>query len=346
MIKIAVIAYETTKAVCSSMMMHVNMMSDCGCDITMVISNDIDKQFFEGCKYKKEYYSSRKELKGILKKKSFDKIWCTNSVYVLYLKLIGVKTPICLWMQGDTPAESYMAHHSKIRRFLLQRVVAFSFRNVAGIIYVSDAMKEYYEAHYRKTPDNNIIVPCLSEFQGLAKESERIPNSFVYIGGLSVWQCFDEILQIYKSIRTDDSVFHIITLDVDKAREKVTDIMGDSSNIEIYSIKDRNEIPDVLKKFQYGFLIRKNDIVNLVSSPIKFLEYISCGVDVIMTDAIPSYAKLVEEKGIGTVVKIGERPQIRPYSSNANRVYQELFRRDIYLNRYNVLIKKVPSHEE
>ena len=338
MSRIAVIAYETNHAVCSSMMMHVGMMEECGHDITLVISSKVDKDIFEDYKYKETIYSSKKDLRDVLNSGSFDIIWCTNSVYVLYLSLIGIKLPIYLWMQGDTPAESYMAHHSKIRRFLLQQVVAFSFRRVKGIIYVSDAMKDYYDSHYRKTPNNSIIVPCLSEFDSPVIETKRIPNSYVYIGGLSVWQCFDEMLQIYKSVRSDDSVLHIITLDINKAQEKVRSIIGDEKNIDIYGITDRSRIPEVLGKFQYGFLIRRNDTVNLVSSPIKFLEYISCGVNVIMTDAVASYARIVEEYEIGSVVKIGETPRIKPYSTRAKEVYKELFNRDLYVKRYKKLL--------
>lgn len=339
MSRIAVIAYETSRAICSSMMMHVDMMGDCGHEISLVISSKVNHQWFEGFDYKKITYSSRQELKKILNQKDFDIIWCTNSVYVLYMKLIGVKLPVYLWMQGDTPAESYMAHHSKLRRYLLQRVVAYSFRKVAGIVYVSDAMKEYYETHYKRTSKNSIVVPCLSEFAEIVVKTERIPNSFVYIGGMSIWQCFDEILQLYKQIRTDETVFHIITLDTTKARQKVIDVIGDNTNIEIYSIKEREKIPMVLSQFQYGFLIRRNDVVNLVSSPIKFLEYISCGVNVIMTDAVPSYSKIVKKYGIGTVVSMNAPIHINQFVQGAQDVYKKLFNRAIYVEKYRNLLK-------
>lgn len=339
MSRIAVIAYETTRAVNSSMMMHVDMMADCGHDITLVVSSKVNNDFFKEFEYKIRNYSSKKELKEILKQEHIEAIWCTNSVYVLYLTWIRIKLPIYLWMQGDTPAESYMAHHSKIRRYLLQRVVSFSFRKVKGIVYVSTAMKEYYESHYRKTPSNNIIVPCLSEFDAVEVKKERIPCSFVYIGGLAVWQCFDEMLNLYKSVRTKDSLLHIITLDNQAAHEKVRTIIGDEDNIEIYGITDRHKIPEVLSQFQYGFLIRRNDVVNLVSSPIKFLEYISCGVDVIMTDAVASYAKIVEDYGIGTVVSIDKVTKIKPFSNRARSVYKELFNRDMYVERYKKLLQ-------
>lgn len=48
-------------------------------------------------------------------------------------------------------------------------------------------------------------------------------------------------------------------------------------------------------------------MVNQVAAPIKFLEYLSCGVNVIMTDAVPSYAKLIEETNVGTVVDMNAK---------------------------------------
>ena len=205
--------------------------------------------------------------------------------------------------------------------------------------YVSDAMKEYYENKYG-VRTKSIVVPCLSEFANSKVENvERIPNSFVYIGGLSVWQCFDEILKLYAKIRTDKSVFHIITLNTEAARKKVIEIVDDDKNIEIYGITDRTQIPATLNKFEYGFLIRKNDVVNQVAAPIKFLEYLSCGVNVIMTDAVPSYAKLVEDTNVGTVVDMNaENINIKSYNPNAKEVYKKYFNRELYIDKYGCFL--------
>ena len=258
MSRIAIVAYETTPAVCSSMMMHVDMMADCGHDIVMLTQNNIDKSLFKDYNYKMDSFEKPSELPDLFSKYNTEKVWCTNTMYVLKLGRI-TKLPIYLWKQGDTAAESFMAHHSYLRKWVLQMIDAYTLRKVAGVIYVSDAMKEYYENKYR-VRTKSIVVPCLSEFANSKVENvERIPNSFVYIGGLSVWQCFDEILKLYAKIRTDKSVFHIITLNTEAARKKVIDIIGDDKNIEIYGITDRTQIPATLNKFEYGFLIRKNE---------------------------------------------------------------------------------------
>lgn len=338
MSRIAIVAYETNPAVCSSMMMHVDMMADCGHDIIMFLQSKIDKSLFDDYSYTIEIFEKPSDLYTLFQKYNIEKVWCTNVMYVLKLVRI-TKLPIYLWKQGDAAAESYMTHHSYLRKWVLQMIDAYALRKVAGVIYVSNAMKEYYESKY-SVKTKSIVVPCLSEFADAKIENiERIPHSFVYIGGLSVWQCFDEILRMYAKIRTEKSVFHIITLKTVDAHEKVLEIIGDDRNIEIYGITDRTRIPVILNKFQYGFLIRKKDVVNQVAAPIKFLEYLSCGVNVIMTEAVPSYAKLVKENNVGTVVDINaEHIAVNPFNPYAKDVYKKYFNKNSYVEQYEYLL--------
>jgi len=335
---IAIVAYEKNPAVCSSLLMHVQMMADAGCSILILVKSDVPKYCFKDICFSIEYYTNLSELPQIFKRYYVSKVWCTTPGYLLKLSLV-TKLPIYLWKQGDTAAESFMKHHSYIRKWIIHLIGFVAFRKAKGIIYVSETMKNYYEKIYH-IKKNSIIVPCLSEFSDAIMNVERVPNSFVYIGGLSVWQCFEETLQLYLKIRTPDSIFHIITLDVDKARHRVLEVIGDEHNIEIYSIRDRSIIPTVLNKFQYGFLIRKKNVVNMVAAPIKFLEYLSCGVNVIMTDAVPSYAKLVEENHIGTVVDMSAtKISINTYNSNAKKVYAKNFNHKHFIEKYkNFLI--------
>lgn len=335
--KIAIVAYETEPAVCSSMMMHVNMMSEAGYDIVMLVLYDIDHSLFKNVRYPIEFYKHYQELTDLLKKYKVDKIWCTNPMYVLKLVRI-TKLPIYLWKQGDTAAESFMAHHSYLRKWLLQMIDAYTLRKVTGVIYVSNSMKEYYETKY-KVRTKSVVVPCLSEFAQDDFKVERIPNSYVYIGGLSIWQCFEETLKIYSKIRTPESIFHIITLNTELAYKKVIEIIGDDTGIKIYGIKDRAQIPSTLGQFQYGFLIRKKDTVNQVAAPIKFLEYLSCGVNVIMTNAVPSYAEIVEKERVGTVLNIDEdNININTFNPKAKDIYRQLFNHDKYVAAYKRLL--------
>ena len=341
--KIAVVAYETNAAVCSSMMMHVEMMNDAGFNVTLYLHEAVPVKYFSSYNIIKHQYSSFKELRSWLSENKEDCIWCTNSLYVLLLRVHRIKLPVYIWQQGDGPAESYMRHHNRLRCFVLKKILRYAFKTVSGTIFVSDSMRDYYIQNYRYNKPS-AVVPCLSEFSGVEVSVDKIPNSFVYIGGLSVWQCFDEILLLYKRIRKPNSVFHIITLDKETAISKVKSIIGSLDGIEIYSITDRKKIPEILNKFQFGFLVRKDDVVNLVSSPIKFLEYLSCGINVIMTEAVPAYAEIVKKYKIGTVVRLeDDHIVINEFSDNAKDVYNQLFDRGLYVRRYKKLMQSNES---
>lgn len=81
-------------------------------------------------------------------------------------------------------------------------------------------------------------------------------------------------------------------------------------------------------------------MVNQVAAPIKFLEYLSCGVNVIMTNAVPSYAKLVEDNIVGTVVDMSaENITINPYNPNAKEIYKKYFNREAYVGKYKCLLR-------
>ena len=322
------------------MMMHVGMINDAGLEPILYVQRSVPKQLFDNYSYEIRPFDTIKRLKELLILDQVDCVWCTTALYLLKLSINGINIPLYLWQQGDGPAESFMHHHNIIRVWILKFLLSCAFRKAAGVVFVSDSMRDYYYNEYGFNKPN-IVVPCLSEFADNKINVERIPNSYVYIGGLSVWQCFEDILALYKKIRKPSSTFHIITLDTDSAISKVESIIGSQDGIMIYSIKDRSKIPEVLNKFQYGFLIRKNDIVNQVSSPIKFLEYLSCGVDVIMTDAVPAYANIIQDYHVGTIVDLNsENIIINKYSDQAKKVYQELFNRERYVERYKSLLNQ------
>ena len=56
-----------------------------------------------------------------------------------------------------------------------------------------------------------------------------------------------------------------------------------------------------LSKYDFGFLIRKNNIVNTVSSPIKFMEYLNAGVIPIMTPFVGDYSNLAIKRDLAIV---------------------------------------------
>lgn len=61
--------------------------------------------------------------------------------------------------------------------------------------------------------------------------------------------------------------------------------------IQNYSIDyvNRTQLNEELKKYKYGFLLRKDHIVNNVATPTKFNSYLAAGVIPICTDTIHAF---------------------------------------------------------
>lgn len=342
--KIAIIADYGIPAIWNAMKQHIDMIKDAGCSVCVYYdinqsSSIILKEHLYAC----VSYKNRKDLlHKLLDDETLDYIWCPNIIMTLKIGTnSALRGKLILWVQGTLPDESYLRNRSWIRWIVLYFLEKLAFGWTSKFVFVSNSMQHFYTKRHRLMikDKESIVVPCLSEFAAFPCENKRLPQSYVYIGGLSAWQCFDETLTIYEKIASPESVFHIITFDTEKAERIVSARFERTRGIKIYSIKERKEIPYVLSKFQYGFLIRQNNPVNYVSSPIKFLEYLSCGVNVITTDAIPSYAKIVKERGIGTVIDLNSNKiSINPFSENASRAYHELFSRKEYVLKYQKLL--------
>ena len=70
--------------------------------------------------------------------------------------------------------------------------------------------------------------------------------------------------------------------------------------------QSHQEVLKELRKYDFGFLLRDDNIVNNTASPIKFLEYVSNGVIPIMSDGIGDYSRLVHDKKIGITLDSNE----------------------------------------
>jgi glycosyltransferase involved in cell wall biosynthesis len=294
-------------AVWNALTLHIDLIRNYRA--VKVIVNDIFYNNYLSQKDKDKYeyivISSKLELLNVCK--SNEKEIFTISIFdTLRFKLISYllfkKIKIFFWVQGVIPEESFMRNKNKLRFNILSFLENLALKSSDAHVFVSDYMFLFYEKKYNFKSKKFIVVPCSSDLSYTG--TEKIKNSFCYIGGLSKWQKIEEALNIYKNIQNklEDSEFHLITRDIIQAKVIIDKYENIKSKIKIYSLSDRKEIEETLSKIEFGFLLRENDPVNNVSSPIKLAEYLSCDVNVIISDSIKSYASLVHEYHAGIVV--------------------------------------------
>lgn len=213
-----------------------------------------------------------------------------NTFMQCFFKRRGVK--IIHWVQGVSPEEAILTKPNKLF-YYLRCIIEWLIMKFAIIIFlVSEAMLQHYEKKYKvKVKHKAIIIPCYNKHLQKATffTSDRYTKPhFVYAGSLSAWQCFDEMLAIYKKIEEmlPNSKLTILTTEIEKANISLAE-----KQIQHFEVKyiPLEELEIELSKYKYGFLIRKTSVINYVATPTKMNSYLSVGLIPIFTDAVGDF---------------------------------------------------------
>ena len=197
---------------------------------------------------------------------------------------------IVTWYQGILPEESYLRHHSKARKVILGCIERFALKHSQLHIFVSEAMREFYESKYRLKVQDYYIMPCFNasfEAENVAKKdfSGRV---FTYAGALSKWQCIEQTLDLYARIeKAADNTTKLLLLTPEK--EKAAEMVAHHRimNAEIRFVH-YSELTQVLREVTYGFALREDNSINRVATPTKLANYVANGV-------IPIYSRCVQD---------------------------------------------------
>lgn len=207
---------------------------------------------------------------------------------VIPVKMKGY-SPVIVWCQGIVPEESFMRHHSRIRKMVLSAFEVLGLKAADMILYISRAMEEHYTRKYHFVSDDAYIMPCFDtdiQRESFFTEGKYNNNVFLYAGGLQVWQCFEETVKLYKKIemQVNNAHFRVLT----KEREVAKEIL-ERYKVHSYSIDyvEHTQINREMRNAKFGFAIRKDDPVNRVATPTKLSTYVANGM-------IPIYSKVIE----------------------------------------------------
>ena len=200
---------------------------------------------------------------------------------------------ILFWFQGLDPEENYLVMRSRLKLAVLNLMEWFDVRHIDFTLYVSEAMKRYLTQKYRIAPDESrcYCMPCMNTElhpDAFFAENKYESLNFAYVGSLSVWQSFEETAELYAKIEKafdQRTRFLVFTGDQDDA-EKILKRKG----IRNYTVGfvPNEQLPRALADVKYGFIVRKDNIVNRVATPTKISTYLSCGV-------IPIYSECLED---------------------------------------------------
>ncbi len=196
-----------------------------------------------------------------------------------------------LWMQGIVPEEALMQFGSRWRQLLWTGFEWASLRRASGVVVVSEAMRTHLSSKYRLPLTNSFVMPCVNA--SICEASFHFPNkyaapTFVYAGGLQSWQCFERTLEVMTRIQIRLPEASLTVLTAEQARASELAARFGVKNFSVTRVP-MEQLPEVLARFKYGFVLREDHIVNRVATPTKVSSYMGSGVIPIMTTAVEDY---------------------------------------------------------
>lgn len=295
--------------------------------------------------------------RAIEKSNKKDYFFSITSTTFLKLRFSGRKN-VCLWLQGIVPEESFLRNNSMLRFRILSVIEKLSLKQAKYILFVSEEMREHVIQKYNiKNISLNLIIPC---FNTAINESSFCgekynDNVFCYAGGMSVWQEFDSVLESYRSIeKTGLKNCKLLLLVPDRklALKKVKEYGIQNYEIDYVPVEELNER---VKSAKFGFLFRKNILVNNVATPTKISTYLANGIIPIFSDALlPFYH---ESKNMKYVIPIHEYKELNVKIMNFlevksediwreyNQFFEKYYNRQHYINQISHDLKSIIGNQ-
>jgi len=124
-----------------------------------------------------------------------------------------------------------------------------------------------------------------------------------YCGGMAPWQRPDAIAELAAAVlsRMPDAHMLVVSREADVLVRDLVHAGVSSERITAREVS-QEEVPSCLMAADVGLLLRENTRTNQVASPVKFAEYLACGLPVILTPYIGDLGDLVEREAIGKTI--------------------------------------------
>lgn len=225
-------------------------------------------------------------------------------------------TKVIFDMRGVLPEETLLRKKSRLQYWLLRQLERRACRRADCIVVVSEAFRDVVAERCAGSDGKIRVVPTFSTnslisaptpgtIPALRADIFRLPGAriFVYSGAFEKWQCAEQVVQFFKlaAARFPEARFVILS----RNTAEFARLMEASFEPGIYYIANapNDQLVHYLRQCDYGLLFREKNLINKVAAPIKFKDYLSAGVPVILTAGIGDYPKYTREHGLGFILE-------------------------------------------
>lgn len=250
------------------------------------------------------------------------------------------------WKEYNVIADGYLL--SAVASYEKDVVIKSDYR-----IGVSNALIKYWKDAYSYSGNKHVIIPCTlnNDFEKIVLSDQQISKKrkelnledidtvFVYSGSVAGWQSFEMLFSflepILKSSITNKVVFF------SPANSNLEKLQNLFPKQVLCKHLNSNQVAEYLIVGDFGLLIREDSITNQVASPVKYAEYLACGLKVIISKNLGDYSELSKQKNWGYVFSDFNSSVSKPDILLKQKISEEainFFSKKNYLKQYQQLI--------
>lgn len=180
------------------------------------------------------------------------------------------------------------------------------------IIVVSKAFKHYLINKFnlimpnletKVTVINNktrLLPPDIALSIESYKSREKIYA--IYNGSGAIWQNIDELVQLIQIAekKFPEIFFKVISYDLESILMQFKSCSINKDRVEFVQVAS-SDVQKLLIRGNFGVLLRKNSIINKVSSPLKFAEYLAAGLPVLVSRGVGDTEEMIKKFNVGVI---------------------------------------------
>lgn len=158
-------------------------------------------------------------------------------------------------------------------------------------------------------------LPTLSPMRVTSQDRDRFRDTtrdrlgwtdnpiLLYVGGMNPWQQPDLMAQLFTALHSRNASwrFLVVTQNVDQAKSHLAAAGARPHTVHVVSANS-DGVAELGCAGDVGLLLRQQHLMNRVASPTKLGEYLKMGVPVVVTEALPSAARIVGDERVGVVL--------------------------------------------
>jgi len=239
------------------------------------------------------------------------------SYVILKLKKSYFRNALVICDARGVGSEEILYKEDLKQRFLVSKKIKevedFVYKNADYIFCVTKKFKEYIEKSNNIIAGRISVVPCCIDsgkfkfIPGFREEIRKELNinkkfAVVYSGSMNGWQLGKEMVEIFLVLKKKISncFFLVFTRDIEQAETLFESYELKKEEYMILS-KSYDDISKFLLAGDLALLIREKNIVNEVAFPVKFAEYVRCGMPV-LTSISSDIKDIVETNEMGFIL--------------------------------------------